>query len=328
MAVSDIANRLSDDAAYAGGGFYTAVFSYGMGVVELLSDWGWQPGGPDQAAYVEIEVDLGAAEVYSEGQAMATAIESTYREAQFAFKHFRGVVRETGHERRARGPNDEGARVKDPERKVQRAIAAIKLLMATTFDDAAIYGIQGIISASTYNFGNQSRSTYTKLASYEVSADSAGISTALLNKCVYRGADSPYGAAPDLILASPTQIDKLAEVAAGKLYAPSMDVAGGLHLIPTGMRAAGAEVVSMPNLTNSVCLFLTGARRRAPGDSDTGNKTNWGLVWNEPNPGRFHVLDLGAGGLDQPMNLQISTACAIVCNNPQQQVKLHTLSTG
>jgi hypothetical protein len=93
------------------------------------------------------------------------------------------------------------------------------------------------------------------------------------------------------------------------------------------MRAGGAEIVALPNLTTSVALFLTGATRRPPGDPGDGNRTNWGLVWNEPNAGRFHVLDLGAGALDQPFNLQISTACAIVNNNPNRQVKLHTLST-
>jgi hypothetical protein len=41
--VSDIRNRLSADAQFPESEFYSAVFSYGMGVIELLTDGGYAP---------------------------------------------------------------------------------------------------------------------------------------------------------------------------------------------------------------------------------------------------------------------------------------------
>ena len=307
--VSDITNRLSDDAKFAKSEFLSVVFDYGAGVVDMLQDGGYAPG---TTAKIEVEADLGSAEVYTEGQALPSAIESTYIVASFSHKHFRAVIRESGHERRARGESDQGVRIADPERKMKRAIFAIRDLMAQTFDDTSAYGLQGIVDATTA-FGDQSRSTYTKLKSYELSASSAAISTALLNKLYTLAQDTPYGAQPDLCLVSATQAHKWAELVSGKLAMP--DVASG-SLTPTGLMFGSAEVKILPNLTNSVVMLLTGTK--------TGD---WQFIWNEPNPGRFHVLDLGAANSDTPMNLQISTAGAMVCYSPNRQAKLTTLST-
>jgi hypothetical protein len=309
--VSDIRNRLSADAQFAESEFYTSVFSYGMGVIELLTDAGYVPG---EAAYVEMEADLGSAEVFTEGQALGAPVESTYLTPKFAFKNLRAVIRSSGDERRALGDSDQGARIADPARKVQRAIEAIRYLMAKTFDDAAAYGVQGIISAATYNYGDAARTTYTKLASYELNASSAAISTALLNKFAYRSAEDPYGCIFDATIASAVQASKIAELGSGKLAIPSAN--GQLNLVPTGMAIGTAPLFVLPNLTTSVILGLTGVRNG-----------KWKWAWHEPNPGRFHILDLGADNSDTPTNLQISTSGCMYCVNPNQQGKLYGLST-
>lgn len=311
--VSDITNRLSADAEFVGGpsAFYTSVFSYGMGVLELLSDGGYQAG---EDAMVEIESALDSAEVYTEGQAMPLPVESTYLNAKFTFKHFRAVIREGGHERRARGPADQGTRIKDPDRKIQRAIDRLKYLMATTFDDNDTYGLQGQISQSK-NYGDQSRTTNTTLKPYKLNASSAAISTALLNKWLGLGQNDPYGAYPELVVMSATQFHKIAELGSGKLTIPS--AAGGMNLTPTSLVIGGCPVVLMPNLATSIVLGMSGVR-----------SGEWQLIWNEANPGRFHVLDLGASGMDNPMNLQISTACAMVHTSPNKQSYIDSLSTG
>lgn len=314
--VSDISNRLSADAEFIGGpsAFYTAVFEYGLGIIELLSDMGYQAG---EDAMVEIEADLGDAEVYVEGQAMPAPIESTTRNAKFTYKHFRGVARMSGHERRAAGDQGQGLRVSESlsERKVNRAIAAIKYLMATTFDDAATYGLEGQISAGTYAYGDQSRTTYTKLKAYELNASSAAISTALLNKFDALSRDDPYGAMFDAVITSATQYHKWAELVSGKAALPQ--IGGGMNLFATGLTLGSAPVFMLPNLTSSIVLGMTGVFQG-----------KWGFIWNESNPGRYHVLDLGAANSDTPLNLQISTAGAMVHTNPNEQGKLYGLSTG
>lgn len=307
--VSDITNRLSDDAKHVSSVFRSVVFDYGAGIIEMLRDGGYSPG---TSAKIEVEVNLGSAELYTEGQNLPTPIESTDIVVSFAHKHFRAAIRESGHERRARGPSDEGLRLKNPERKMERAMFAIRDLMAQSFDGTSAHELQGIISAST-NFGDASRTTYTKLKSYELNASSAAISTALLNKLYTLSQDTPYGSMGDLCLVSATQANKWAELVSGKLAMP--DVASG-SLTPTGLVFGSAPVKILPNLTNSVVLLLTGAT--------TGD---WEWIWNEANPGRFHVLDLGAANADNPMNLQISTAGAMVCYTPNKQAKLYGLST-
>ena len=95
---------------------------------------------------------------------------------------------------------------------------------------------------------------------------------------------------------------------------PNAQTAG--DLIPTQLMCGTAPVMILPNLTNSVVLLLGGVR--------TGD---WKFIWNEPSPGRFHVLDLGAANSDTPLNLQISTSGAMVCTSPNRQAKLTTLTT-
>lgn len=312
--VSDISNRLSNDAQFHGSAFMTAVFDYGVGIIGELTDWGYMPG---QNLKIELEADRDDAEVYTEGQALPAPLESTYINASFAYKHFRAVIRESGHERRARGPADQGTRIADPTRKQKRAVAAIAYLIATTFDDAAIYGLEGQISAGTYNFGDQSRTTYERLKAYELNASSAAISTALLNKFNYLAMEDPYGAMFDFVVTSTTQGHKWAELGSGKLALNTAN--GALNLMPTDLMLGAAPVYILPNLTTSIVLGMTGVK---------DGSGRWGYAWNEANPGRYHVLDLGAANSDTPMNLQISTALAMAHENPNQQAKLYGLSTG
>lgn len=327
MAVSNISAVLSADAATEKGAFYTAVFSYGMGLVELLSDGGYKPAGPDATVRVPLETDIGgAAEIYSEGDGLPAWIEPEYAVAQFSVQSLRAVIRMTGHERRALGESGEAGLMADMQNaKVRAAIDRIKYLIATTYDDAAAYGIQYLID-STQNFGGLSRTTYSKLVSYVLNASSAAISTSLANNFYHRSQNDPYGCAFDLCLTSTVQASKMAELGSGKLAFATPDQPGGLNLVVTDLRIGTAPVVILPNLTTSIILGLTGARMRAPGDA-SGGGSSWKVWWAEPNPGRFHVLDLGAGEADNPMRVQISTALAVGTTQPQRQGKLYGLST-
>jgi len=327
MAVSNISAMLSEDAATERGAFFTAVFSYGMGIVELLKDGGYKPAGPDQTVRVPIETDIdGAVQEYAEGDGLPAWIEPEYAMAQFSVKAFRGVIRQTGHERRALGQSGEAGIAPDMvNAKLRAVINRIKYLIATTYDDDAVYGIQDLIDSSAA-FGGLSRTTYSKLVSYLLNASSAGISTSILNNWWHRGMNDPYGCAFDLVLMSTTQASRLAELGSQKIDTTPSDATGGLNLVVTNLMVGTAPVVIVPNLATSIVLGLTGARRRAPGDADGGGDA-WQVWWSEPNPGRFHVLDLGAGEADNPMRLQISTSLAVGCTVPQRQGKIYGLST-
>jgi hypothetical protein len=326
MAVSNISAVLSADAATEKGAFYTAVFSYGMGLVEILRDMGYKPAGPDQTVRVPLQTDIvGSAEVYSEGDGLPAWVEPEYAVAQFSVKAFRSVIRMTGNERRALGEGGEAGLMSDLQQaKLKAAIDRIKYLIATTYDDDAAYGIQDLIDNSA-TFGGLSRTTYDKLVSYCLTGSYAAVSTALLNYFWHRSQNDPYGCAFDLILASTTQASRIAEVYSGKVTATSPDAPGGLNFVTTDMRVGTAPIVVVPNLVTSVIFGLTGARVRAQGDAMGGGSV-WGLWWAEPSPGRFHVLDLGAGEGDNPMRLQISTALAVGNTQPQRQGKLYALT--
>ncbi len=312
--VADIRNALSADAQFPDSEFYKATFEYGMGVIELLTDGGYAPG---EYAYVEIEAERGDAQVFTEGQALPTPVEGTIITPKFAFKNIRAVVRSSGAERRAMGENGEGLRFGNPERKVQRAIEAIRYLMATTFDDAAIYGLVGLISETTYAFGDTSRSTYDHLQSYEYDpGTSVALSTSVLNYFIHRSGEDPHGCAFDMVLMNAIQASRYAELVSGKAALPSVS-GGPQNLIPTGLAVGAAPLFILPNMLSSIVLGLTGVR-----------EGKWKWVWHEPSPGRFHVLDLGADNSDTVVNLQISTSGCMYCTNPQQQGKVVDLSTG
>ena len=327
---ADITQLLSADQEQVnkGSAFYTAVYLYGMGVIQIMDDWAYQAG---DAAIVQIETDLsagGSAQVYSEGDGMPAPIETTTRNAKFAFKAIRGVIRESGHERRMRGQGDLGLVVKDPQRKIKRATAAMKDLIAKTFDDSAAYGLEGQISAST-NFGDQVRTTYTALKAYSLAAASSNPTTALLNKFVQLGHDTPYGVAADIAIGPATQAHKMGELGSGKLAIGSASEAG--ELVVTNLSVGTAPLYILPNVSTSKIFLLTGATMRPKElstDMVSGSEKTWGVVWNEPNPGRFHVLDLGANNADIPVNIQLSTSLAMVHTNPNQQAVLTGLSTG
>ena len=309
---ADLANRLNADAELANSAFLSVVTEYGMGVVDLMPDGGYAPGA---SVMLEIEVARDAAESYSEGDPLPDPIESTYVRPKVDFVHFRGVIRESGHERRKRGLNDAGLSIPDVDRKLRVAAEAIAYQIALYYDGTSADQIQGMIDSTT-NFLDTSRSTYTALASYELDGSSHAISTALLGKWLTVASDEPYNCIPDVVLASATQIRRIRELGSQLLALPS--ASGPMALVPTMVEAIpGVPIVMVPNLTTSILLALSGVR-----------SGSWRRVWNEPNPGRYHVLDLGAANSDTTMNLQISTALAIVCDQPQKQAKLTALSTG
>jgi hypothetical protein len=324
MAVSNIVAVLTNDASTDQSAFYTAVFKYGKGLIQLLNDDGFKPTGASGKIQVPLEVDTGDAETYNEGQSLPAFLEGTYGIPAWDVKHFRAVIRMTGHERRALGTAGEAGLMPGlVDAKIRRAVARIEYLMATTYDDAAAYGIQHMIDA-TQDFGGLSRTTYTRLRSYVLNANSAYISTSLLNRFHYLSQNDPHGAAYDLVLIPAAQAAFMAELGSQLLALPSADLGGGLNLVPTSLRVGSAPVVLVPNLTNTIVLGLTGARLRTSGETSASHA--WGWTWCEPNPGRFHVLDLGAGEQDNPMRVQISTAGAMTCNQPHTQGKLYGLS--
>jgi hypothetical protein len=258
-----------------------------------------------------IETAIGTAETYSENQSVPARMQNTTQIAKFEHKHFRGLIGETGHARRARGSSDQNARIANPELQMQKCIQAIRYLMATTFDDAGIYGLDGIISGGTHNFGDLSRTTHAALKSYELNASTAGISTALMNKMHYASMDDPYGADPDLYVMSPTQARRWAEVVSGKVAPLS---GGSAQITATGLEVGGKPVFILPNFTSSVVAGMT----------DVAG--SWGYVPNEDGPGNFHVRVLGSA--DDSDSIHISTAGALVCTTPNRQSRTYGLSTG
>lgn len=314
--LANIRDRLSDDAQYSGMSslFRTVVFEYGAGIIEKFTQESYQPG---ETAKVELEVDIGDAEVYSQGDGLPIPLESTTKTAGFSFKAIRAVIRETGHARRARGPQNEGLRVQVADDEIMKCYRRIRDKIATTFDDPATYGVQGIISAGTYGFGSAaglslSRTTYAKLASYELNA-AAPISTSLVNQAHYRAQDAPYGAAVDFYVAPAVQCQKYAELGSGKMLVLAGQ-GGPTDLVATELQIGGRPVYMLPYLTTTVILGFSGIA------------TDWWLIWNEENAGRFHVLDLGADSSDTPMNIQVSTSLAIACTSPNKQVKIYGLT--
>ena len=236
---------------------------------------------------------------------------------------FRAVIRMTGTERRALGEGGEAGLMSDLQTaKLRAAIDRIKYLIATTYDDDAVYGIQDLID-TTAAFGGLSRTTYSKLVSYALNGAYAAVSSAILNNFWHRSRNDPYGCAFDLCLVSPTQASRIAEVNSQKVAFAAAE--GANNLVVTDLRIGTAPVAIMPNLETGGVYGLTGARMRAPGDAGGGGPA-WGLWWAEPSPGRFHVLDLGAGEADNPMRLQISTALAVGTTQPQRQGKIYHLT--
>jgi len=130
-------------------------------------------------------------EMYSENDAAPARGYQQTATASFDFKHFRVVYGMTGHARRLVGSNFQASYADGVNIELLKAVADLRDYMNTTFMSSSAYGIQGIIDSSTA-FGDTNRaSTYTSLISYELSASSAAISTALLNKWMHGAKDQP-----------------------------------------------------------------------------------------------------------------------------------------
>lgn len=307
--VADLANVLSTDRQIIAGVHDTVFRNVDSLIGPIIPLKGYQAG-----TGVKILVNVSAnasAEVYTEGQSAPSRGQQTVVKADFAFKAFRVFLGETGHARRAHGPAGQGfLEGVDPQYEITMASEDLRDLMTTTFLTAAIYGVPGIISDATYNFGDQSRSTYATLISYLLDANSAALSTALVNKASHRSHEAPYGAKVELWVASPLQCGAFAELQSGKVAA----LQANNEIIPTMILP-----VEMPDLATALLLGLTDVQR------------SWGYTSNEvgnlggkPGSG-FHVKYYGAQ--DDSDTIQLSTAGAIWCNKPNRQVKIHTLST-
>jgi len=251
-----------------------------------------------------------SAELYSENDAAPARGYQQTLTVNFAFKHIRVLFGLTGHARRYLGSNWQASYADGFDVELNKAVEDLRDLATTTFLGTQIYGLEGIVDSTTA-FGNQSRSTYTSLKSYELSGASASISTSLLNKWLHNAKDAPYGGDVELVLISPTQGGKwgAAQSTQGVGGAP----VGGA-LIPATLGADGRILVhEIADLTNSVAVGLTGVDRY------------WDYWVNEDSPGGLHIKEYGAA--DDSDTIQVSTAGALTCTAPQRQTKLTTLTT-
>ena len=312
--LSDIRTRLKEDSQMNRGAFYSAVYDRApLGVLRFFADWGYMAG---EECRLEIETALGAAETFTEGQAHGAAIESILRKPAFEWTNFRGMIRRTGDERRALGPSDEGANLPDVERKTRRAGVAIHNLMETE----AVSQVEEICDGDE-NFGDVSRVANPTLLPFEVDASGADLaveaeSSLLLNRWLHEGVDAPYGTDYDLIVVSPLQGGRLGAHGSNKAVV-NLSQGGEFFATPIRTYLGKSPVVDVPGLTTTIMLGLSGV----------GGGVKWGWIWHEFNPGRFHVLDMGAEGQDNVLNVQISTSGRVGCNSPNTQGDLYGLAT-
>jgi hypothetical protein len=311
--VADLADRVSVDEQYVGGLWDTVFRNEDSLIGRIIPLKGYKAG--TYCRVNPITAANGSVETYVENQSAPARGKQTVITSKFAFKHFRGMIGETGHARRERGPSNQGLRDgSSPDFELEYVMKDIRDKMTTTFMTAGqTYSVDGIIDDDGTNYGDVSRATYTSLKSYKLSASSAAISTALINQANWRSREAPYGAKPELWFASPLQVGKLAEVLSGKV-AP-FNAAGGLSdVIPERV-----GVIEVPDLTTSLIFAMTDvARTWGYTSNEVGNMAGGGMG--------FHARYYGSQ--DDSDTLQISTAGAIWCTQPQRQIRIEGLSTG
>ena len=317
LEVTDLSTRVKTDDEFVDEMMHDTVFrNVDSFVGRIIPERGYAPG-----TYVRIgaiTASNSSVESYTEGKSAPNRGKQTTIATKFAFRHWRGMIGQTGHARREAGPSYSHVRGGDLE--LEGVMTDIRDKMTTDFLTAETYGIRGIINNSTVNWGDSSRSTSATLISYILSASSAAISTALLNKAKWRSKEAPYGARVELWVASPLQGGLLAEVAAGKNVLNDQGGATGNVLV--NQVAASEPWATMPDLTTSIVLGLSEV------------DASWGYTSNEEGNvagGRqgeasFHARMYGSQ--DDSDTLQISTAGAIWCKQPQKQIKISGLSTG
>ncbi len=316
LEVSNLSTRVKTDAEFVDENMHDTVFrNVGALAGRIIPERGYASG--QYARIGAITAANGSVESYTENKTPPSRGKQTTIATKFEFRHWRGLIGQTGHARRVEGPGYEHVRGGDLE--LVGCMLDIRDLMTTDFLSDEIYGMQGIINNASKNWGDSSRSTSATLISYLLNASSAAISTALLNKAKWRSKEAPYGARVELWVASPLQGGLVAEVAAGKL---ALNDAGGQtgNVIVNDV-AAAEPWATMPDLTTSVVLGLS--------EVDAA----WGYTSNEPGNvagGRqgeatFHAREFGSQ--DDSDTLQISTAGAIWCKQPQKQIKIYGLST-
>jgi hypothetical protein len=256
---------------------------------------------------------------YSEGDADPDAGYQQVVTATAEFKHFRVFTRMTGHLRRQLGATWD-AGVAGPGSYVPNDFEAVKAkedmvdLISTTFGGTkAIYSIPGIIDDSTTNFYDLSRGTYALLVSNVVAGSSAALTVAVMNKLIFGTHAAPYGAPKfDMILCSPTQGRKLANLISGSISMPTAgDLSGGT---PSSMPPyGGVRVALLRDLVGNEIFALSGMN------------SSWFYVNNEPAPGAIDELPYGV--LTDAKVMQYSTAGCLVCKEPSKQGKIEALGT-
>jgi len=312
VTVAELAARLSTDAQYIPRAhdmvFYNSSALFG----NIIPMRGLEGGSGVKITAVVAGND--SAEVYTEGQSLPARGNLTTIGVTFGYKHFRVVIGETGHARKAQLGG--GLLHGDPDLEVDGALKKLRDLITRTYlTDSVSYSILGIID-DTVNYGDASRSTYTALKSYKLNASSAAISTTIMNKAYNRSRERPYGANVQLWVASPTQTGKYADVVSGKV-APTTAV--GAELIPRSIEVGGNPWLPVPDLLTSVVLGLT--------DIDE----SWGVKMHEDGNlggGKGSGINVKyMGAQDDSDTIQLSTSLGIYCSQPQKQVKIYGLST-
>lgn len=257
----------------------------------------------------------GSAQVFVEDQAVPAAGYQQVVTASASYKDIRVFYRITGHLKRQLGgtweqPFGNGAYGGGVDIELQKAKEDLVDLCNTTFLDTGIYGIQGIIDASTAYY-DLSRTTYAALKSYE-KAGSAALSAALMDRLIHETYNAPYGGRIQLFLMPPAQARKLGAVVHGKL---AMNGRGDVGAMPLGELPAYANIpiVEIRDLTATELLGL----------SDLN--TAWYVAVHEAAPGGIDVLPYGVTADAQIT--QLCTSLALICTQPQHQGKLTTLGT-
>lgn len=314
LVVADLAQRVKTDEEYVAG-LHDTVFRNDGLIGRVIPLRGTAPG-----TYVRINAITAAnssVESYQEGQAAPARGKQQTITTKFAFRSWRGMIGQTGHALREQGAGATHIRGGDIE--LEKLLADIRDKMTTDFlARAQTYSLDGIINNSSVNWGDSSRTTYTTLVSYLLAASSAGISTALLNKAKWRSKEAPYGARVGYWMSAPLQGGLVAEVAAGKLSLN--DVGGSVGNVIVNEVAASEPWITMPDMLTSTIIGFTNL------------DTAWGYTNNEvgnmaaPGGGVFRTRLYGA--TDDSDTMQVSTAGAVWCTEPQAQIKITGLSTG
>ncbi len=243
----------------------------------------------------------GSVEVFTEDQAQPAPGAQTYIDANLGYTYFRGMLRITGHLQDVM--RNGGAWEPIVDREFTLLIEDIRDLVTTTFLGATQGGIQAAVDSTT-TYAGVTRGSQTAFESTETATnDVLGYDNMMTHYVTMR--DASIGAMPDMILMSWTQAKKYHAITGQPAVKNQVgtDVATGF----TGMEFNTVPILAVPDLTNTIAMWLTRAS------------------WAMHSYRSFEVKDMAPAG-DSDV-FQISTAPQIVCFDPKMQGKQTGLTT-